>query len=121
MQFKQGLRETGVHVEEAHCQALFRTFDADCSGYISFDEFLSGVRPKMNERRSELVTDVFSSMDVNNDGALTVQDVSGKYDCSLHPDVRVRLTTPRLRCTVISKVATSIAADVRLFHIIPCR
>ena len=65
-------------------------FDADCSGYISFDEFLAGVRPEMSERRSQLVADVFSSMDVNNDGALTVQDVSGKYDCSLHPDVRSR-------------------------------
>jgi Ca2+-binding EF-hand superfamily protein len=89
VQFKQGLRETGVQLEEAHCQALFRTFDCDCSGYISFDEFLNGVRPSMNNRRASLVTDVFSSMDVNNDGALTVQEVSGKYDCSLHPDVHI--------------------------------
>lgn len=100
MQFKQGLRETGVHLEETHCQALYRTFDDDCSGYISFEEFLSGVRPEMNERRAELVTDVFSSMDINNDGALTVQDVSGKYDCSLHPDVRFLNTAANsLHCT----------------------
>jgi Ca2+-binding EF-hand superfamily protein len=88
VQFKQGLRETGVKLEEPHCQALFRSFDLDCSGYVSFDEFLTGVRPQMNARRSALVSDVFAQMDVNNDGALTVQDVSGKYDCSLHPDVR---------------------------------
>lgn len=88
MQFKKGLRETGVHLSEEALQALFRNFDADCSGYISFDEFLYGVRPEMSDKRKALVLTVFKQMDINNDGALTVQDVSGRYDCSIHPEVR---------------------------------
>lgn len=88
IQFKKGLRETGVHLSEESLQALFRNFDADCSGYISFDEFLYGVRPEMSDKRKALVLMVFKQMDINNDGALTVQDVSGRYDCSIHPEVR---------------------------------
>lgn len=41
----------------------------------------------MSERRKAIVLNVFKLMDINNDGALTVQDVSGRYDCSLHPEV----------------------------------
>jgi calcyphosin len=97
VQFKKGMRETGVKLEEEYCQALFRFFDGDCSGYVSFDEFMVGVRPTMNEQRTALVKDVFASMDVNNDGALTVQDVSGKYDCSVHPDVRINQASSAVR------------------------
>lgn len=32
-----------------------RFFDADCSGYLSFDEFLVGLRGKLNPRRQEMV------------------------------------------------------------------
>lgn len=86
-EFKKGLRETGVQLPEENLQALFRHFDADCSGYISFDELLYGVRPEMSDKRKALVLTVFKQMDINNDGALTVQDVSGRYDCSIHPEV----------------------------------
>eukprot|EP00892_Ulva_mutabilis_P003023 jgi/Ulvmu1/12721/UM095_0025.1 len=86
-EFKKGLREGGIKLEEQDLQALFRHFDTDCSGYISFDELLFGVRPDMSDSRKNLVLNVFKQMDINNDGALTVQDVSGRYDCSLHPEV----------------------------------
>lgn len=87
VQFKKGLQESGVQLSEEALQALFRNVDSDCSGYISFDEFTVGVRPEMNDRRRGLVLQAFATMDVNGDGALTVDDVSGRYDCSLHPDV----------------------------------
>lgn len=35
--------------------ASLRFFDADCSGYLSFDEFLVGLRGKLNPRRQEMV------------------------------------------------------------------
>ena len=58
-QFKKGLAESGLTLSEAHLQALFRTFDADCSGFLDFDEFAEGVRPEMSERRKKLVQEAF--------------------------------------------------------------
>jgi calcyphosin len=87
VQFKKGLVESGLEIGEEHFQALFRFFDSNCSGYISFDEFSTGVRPAMNNRRRKLVLQAFSVMDKNGDGALTVDDVASRYDCRLHPDV----------------------------------
>jgi hypothetical protein len=55
VQFKKGLVESGVHLSEEHLQALFRHFDADCTGQLSFDEFSAGVRPPMSQRRKKLV------------------------------------------------------------------
>lgn len=43
-----GIDQSGIH-------AMFRYFDADCSGSVSFDEFLEGVRGELNERRRALV------------------------------------------------------------------
>jgi hypothetical protein len=55
LQFKKGLVESGVQLSEEHLQAVFRHFDADCTGQLSFDEFSAGVRPPMSQRRKNLV------------------------------------------------------------------
>lgn len=59
MQFKKGLAESGMALGEGNLHALFRGFDADCSGYLDFDEFLAGVRPPLNDKRTALVTEAF--------------------------------------------------------------
>lgn len=68
-------------------QALFRYVDSDCSGYVSFDEFLGAVRGELNTRRAALVALAFAALDANGDGALTVDDVATRYDVSHHPDL----------------------------------
>ena len=59
MQFKKGLAESNMPLDEANLHALFRSFDADCSGYLDFDEFLDGVRPPLSDTRKALVTEAF--------------------------------------------------------------
>lgn len=73
VQLQKGLQECGMTLSEASMMALFRTFDADCSGAVSYAEFLDGVRPPLSERRAALISEAFAAMDVNHDGALTVQ------------------------------------------------
>ena len=42
---------------------LFKTFDLDGSGAIDFDEFIQGVRGRLNDRRKRLVNMAFDIMD----------------------------------------------------------
>lgn len=52
-EFKKAMKE--MKFDEGELQALFRFFDRDCNGYISYDEFITGLRGQLNQRRRELV------------------------------------------------------------------
>ncbi|CAF1029977.1 unnamed protein product [Rotaria sordida] len=58
---------------------LFRQFDTTNNGQIDLNEFLQQVRPAMNERRQKTVLNLFNSLDVDNDGTLTMLDLKTKY------------------------------------------
>lgn len=52
-EFKKAMNE--MKFNEGEMQALFRFFDADCNGCISYNEFITGLRGELNDRRKELV------------------------------------------------------------------
>lgn len=52
-EFKKAMKE--MKFDEGNLQALFRFFDRDCNGFISYDEFITGLRGQLNDRRKELV------------------------------------------------------------------
>jgi len=54
---------------------LFHQFDTKNDGKIDFHEFLQQLRPSMNERRRKASLNLFNSMDINNDGKLTIFDL----------------------------------------------
>eukprot|EP00210_Caulerpa_lentillifera_P001281 g1235.t1 len=84
-EFKKALSEMGFN--EGEYQALFRFFDRDCNGTISYDEFITGLRGELNERRKELVFMAYKVLDKNGDGQVDMQDMVSRYDASNHPDV----------------------------------
>lgn len=43
-EFKTGLEETGIDLEEDEITEIFQKFDTDEDGNISVDEFLVGIR-----------------------------------------------------------------------------
>ena len=43
-EFKKGVRETGLEMEEEGYMEMFQNFDKDSSGQVSIDEFLFSVR-----------------------------------------------------------------------------
>ena len=61
-------------------------YDTDGDGSISYNEFLSGMREELTERRSNMVKKAFQILDTNGSGSLTVQDIAGIYDVSMNPE-----------------------------------
>ena len=57
-------------------------YDLDGDGSITYDEFLSGLRDPLNERRLNMVKKAFAMLDKNGGGTLTVSDIAGIYDVS---------------------------------------
>jgi len=48
---------------------------------------------KLNSVRSRLVNEAFQALDVNQNGALSLDEVKQKFDPVRHPDVRANLKT----------------------------
>lgn len=87
-EFANAMRGIGMGITDAEVQALFRVYDTDGSGGISYHEFLRGVRGRMPPQRQELVYQAFAKMDHAGDGVVTMEDVEKLYDATLHPDVQ---------------------------------
>jgi len=57
-------------------------YDVDGDGNISYDEFLSGLREPLNERRLNMVKKAFSMLDRSGNGEITTSEIAGIYDVS---------------------------------------
>lgn len=90
-EFTRAMRE--MNLDEGALNALFRYFDADCNGVVTYEEFLTGLRGDLNDRRQAIVDQAYAVLDKNSDGLVDMQDVIGRYDVSQHPDVQGGLKT----------------------------
>ncbi|KAJ7308418.1 hypothetical protein JRQ81_008963 [Phrynocephalus forsythii] len=68
-EFRKGLREAGVPLEQRDVEELFHFCDKNKSGTLDFDEFLEALR----------------KLDRTGDGLVTVEDLRGVYNCRAHP------------------------------------
>ena len=66
---------------------MFKFFDKDENGSINYEEFLSGIRGKLNERRLQMVLLAFDVLDKDKSGVIDLDDLTEMYDASNHPDV----------------------------------
>ena len=85
-EFEQALAGFGLFPKKVELQALMKFYDVDGDGSISYEEFLSGLRDDLSERRSAMVEKAFRIMDRDNSGAITVSDVAHMYDVTCHKD-----------------------------------
>ena len=67
--------------------ALSCGFDQDGNGSIGYEEFLNGLRGKMNARRRGMVLQAFARLDKDGSGVIEPDDIVDAYDASKHPDV----------------------------------
>ena len=86
--FKWGLYNYGIYLSDDDVKALVRAFDRNGDGSVNFDEFLTTLKGKMNERRLKLVALAYEKLDKNGDGQVTLDDIAKVYDASKHPEVR---------------------------------
>ena len=64
-----------------------KLLDTDGDGHINFDEFLVGVRGKLNEQRQAMVDKAFLKFDSNGSGVIEAADLKGIYNANFHPKV----------------------------------
>eukprot|EP01137_Pigoraptor_chileana_P012552 Opistho-2@65050 len=84
-EFKKGLQDYGVYVDDAAVRKLFKEFDENGDGRLNFDEFLKKLRPPMNQFRLKLIQTAFRKLDKTGDGQITVDDLRGVYSVNFHP------------------------------------
>ena len=61
-------------------------YDLDGDGNITYDEFLSGLRDPLNDRRLNMVKKAFAMLDRSGNGTITTSDIAGIYDVSQNPE-----------------------------------
>lgn len=87
-EFKKLIHDYRIPIDEKDVSSLFKEFDSDKSGEISYDEFLRGVIGEMNEFRMNLARKAFKIMDNNGSGEIDLNDIRGVYNAKFHPDVK---------------------------------
>jgi calcyphosin len=87
-EFRKGMRDFQIDIDDKDIDGLFKAFDIDHSGSISYDDFTRVVVGPMNQFRTQLVTKVYQKIDFSGDGIVDKEDLKGRYDASRHPDVK---------------------------------
>lgn len=85
-EFEQALAAFGLFPKKVEIQALMKFYDVDGDGNVSYDEFLSGLREELSERRVNMVKKAFMMLDKDASGKITVSDVIHIYDVSMNPE-----------------------------------
>jgi len=67
---------------------VYKIFDRDGSGDVSYDEFLRMVRGQMNEGRKAICLKAYALMDKDGSGLLDINDIRQSYNAKKHPDVQ---------------------------------
>lgn len=74
-EFEQALAAFGMFPKKVELQGLMKYYDVDGDGNISYDEFLSGLRDELSERRLNMVKKAFMHLDKDGSGKITISDI----------------------------------------------
>ncbi|EDV22333.1 uncharacterized protein TRIADDRAFT_28500 [Trichoplax adhaerens] len=83
-EFKKGLRDYGVIVDDTDARKMFEAFDTDHSESLDFDEFLKALRPPMSTKRKKVIFEAFRKLDKTGDSVITIDDLKGVYNPRKH-------------------------------------
>lgn len=85
-EFEQALGSFGIFPKKVELQSLIKFYDINGDGQIGYEEFLSGLRENLTERRLAIVKKAFSILDNSGNGVVTVSDITNVYDVSMNPE-----------------------------------
>jgi calcyphosin len=80
------LRQAGLKLSPSEFERLFKYFDKNGDGFISYTEFVHGVRGELSGRKAELANQVCAKLTVA--GEVNVEDLSNAIDFSATPRVK---------------------------------
>eukprot|EP01038_Epipyxis_sp_PR26KG_P004385 gene4385-6201_t len=86
-EFKKGMKEMNLNLNDTELRMLFEHFDTDNSKSIDFEEFIQGVRDPLNDKRLRLVQMAFARIDKDGSGEVDAEEIAQTYDPSKHPEV----------------------------------
>jgi len=87
-EFYWGIKDMGVNISKRESEILIEFLDTDQSGTVNYDEFLTGIRGKPNEKRQVFIDKCFLKFDRDGNGRITAADLAPVYNCSFHPKVQ---------------------------------
>ena len=87
-EFNKAVSDFGIDIEPKELANLFRSFDYDNSGEVSYDEFVRVIVGPMNHFRTQICVKAFKQIDYNQDGVLNLDDIKRSYNAAMHPDVK---------------------------------
>jgi Ca2+-binding EF-hand superfamily protein len=85
-EFTNGIKDSGLPLEEDEMVELFGLFDKDGSGSVNYNEFIQAIRPPMSNNRIKLIELAFNKLDASGDGQVTIEDLQKKYNVRSHPE-----------------------------------
>jgi Ca2+-binding EF-hand superfamily protein len=86
-EFFKACKDFKVGISEENVPALFRIFDVNGDGTMSYEEFLSQVRGQLSQSRANSVKQAFAFLADKCGGRFTVDYIKKVYDATRHPDV----------------------------------
>ena len=78
--FNQICQEFGLGLNNEDIEELFISFDKEERGSINYDDFIRIIRGELNEKRKELVQNIFKHLDVDNKGEITIDELLDLYN-----------------------------------------
>ena len=78
--FNQICQEFDFGITEEDIKELFLSFDKEETGKINYADFIRILRGELNEKRKELVQNVFKHLDIENKGFLTIDELLNIYN-----------------------------------------
>lgn len=87
-EFTKAMNDYRIQIEKQDIGKIFKLFDRDGNGEINYNEFLRSIVGQMNERRQNTVILAFKKFDKDGNGVINIEDLKGKFNAKMHPDVK---------------------------------
>ena len=72
-EFVSAMMDYEKYIKKEQLLECFKSYDADCSGKISFEEFCDMIKPQ-NEREKKDLFILYKKFDINNDGEIDLEE-----------------------------------------------
>jgi Ca2+-binding EF-hand superfamily protein len=85
---KQGLHDHGCMLTDKQINKVVDMWDSHGHGFLSYDDFLVGIKGNLNTSRKVHVDRAYGLLDTDGNGTITLEEIKGIYNAKGHKDVK---------------------------------